>query len=230
MTMLLLPTVVFTVMVVLNTMVNLSDDAVAVPIMDILIVLLMWILLSFPAVFAGATLSSRTNKLTFPTHTSSFAREIPPIPWYKGKLSAILWGGLVSFSTFFVNFNAILDSVWYGQIYATFGFAMLVFLLVCTVTGVSTAALVFQRFLSEDHQWWWPAFSIGGASGGYMFLYSVYWFLGLEVSPDTPLMYGLYFGYMTLLSLAATVTFGSIGVLSSLWFNRMIYGKVEVNT
>lgn len=41
--------------------------------------------------------------------------------------------------------------------------------------------------------------------------------------------YVLYFGYMTMLSMAIFLTTGTVGFLSCLWFTKLIYGSIKVD-
>ena len=173
-------------------------------------------------------MASRTEKLSFPTVTSDLIREIPSIPWYKRSPMSVLVGGIVPFSALYVEFFFIMTAMWMDQYYHVFGFAMLVYLITCISAGLVTTMLVWIQLHAESHRWWRFSFFAVGGTKGYIFVYSVYWFNSfLDASLDTPLVYGLYFGYMFLVSLVVMLIMGAIGILAGLWFTRKIYRKME---
>ena len=172
-------------------------------------------------------MASRTEKLSFPTVTSDLIREIPSIPWQVRMPMSVLMGGIVPFICPLFKFFSILTAMWMDQHYSVFRFAMLSYLITCMSAGLVTTILVSVQLSFENHRWWWFSFFAAGGTGGYAFVYSVYWFNSyLHASLDTPLVYGLYFGYMFLVSLAVMLITGAIGVLAGLWLTRKIYRKM----
>ena len=75
---------------------------------------------------------------------------------------------------------------------------------------------------------WWRSFFVSGACGGYVFLYSTYYFwTRLDVANIIGAM--LYFGYMAAISAALSLLTGAVGVGASLWFTRKIYASIKVD-
>ncbi len=69
---------------------------------------------------------------------------------------------------------------------------------------------------------WCPSFLAPAASGGYLFLYSVYYFkTRLFITDSTSIL--LYFGYMFLISTVFSLVTGTIGYLSTFVFVKKIY-------
>lgn len=65
-------------------------------------------------------------------------------------------------------------------------------------------------------------------SGLYVFLYSaVYYATRLEITH--PVSATLFFGYMAVISWCFFLLAGSVGFLSTLVFNRAIYGSIKVD-
>ncbi len=72
------------------------------------------------------------------------------------------------------------------------------------------------------------SFLAPSASGGYLFLYSVYYFKSqLKISDGTSIM--LYFGYMFLISAVFSLVTGTIGYLATFSFVRRIYSAIKVD-
>jgi transmembrane 9 superfamily protein 2/4 len=69
---------------------------------------------------------------------------------------------------------------------------------------------------------------VSSACGFYVWMYSMYYYwTRLDVNNFIGSM--LYFGYMSVISGALGLLTGAIGVASSLWFTRKIYGSIKVD-
>lgn len=80
----------------------------------------------------------------------------------------------------------------------------------------------------QDYNWWWRSFLTPGVSGLYVFLYSaVYFSTRLEITNTVSSI--VYFGYMAVISWGFFLLAGSVGFLSTLWFNMRIYGSIKVD-
>ena len=104
---------------------------------------------------------------------------------------------------------------------------MVLVILVITCSEITIVMCYFQ-LCNEDYNWWWRSFLSAGSSGGYLFLYSVWYYLSkLSISGFVPTM--LYFTYMAMASITFFLLTGSIGFFSCFWFVRKIYGAIKVD-
>ena len=88
--------------------------------------------------------------------------------------------------------------------------------------------MCYFQLCNEDYNWWWRSFLSAGSSGGYLFLYSIWYYLSkLNISGFVPTM--LYFTYMSMASITFFLLTGSIGFVSCFWFVRKIYGAIKVD-
>lgn len=112
---------------------------------------------------------------------------------------------------------------------------ILLLLLVATI-GMATVYLILQ---SENHKWWKPAFSIGGALSTYTFFLSVLFFIGrlLATADDGStnkyelslrLLVG-YLAYNMLIGWVIYIMMGAVGFLASFGFMRYLYSKVRLD-
>ena len=69
-------------------------------------------------------------------------------------------------------------------------------------------------------------FYTAGACALYVYGDSFHYFSQLESSSSAT--YILYFGYMTLICIALGIMTGSVGLFSTLYFNRTIYSYIKV--
>merc|ERR1712140_52403 len=100
------------------------------------------------------------------------------------------------------------------KIYYVYGFMLLVFLILLTVTVCVTIVCTYFLLNAEDYRWQWTSFMAAGSTAGYVFFYSFYYFFFKTK------MYGLfqttfYFGYMGVFSL-------SLGIL---WHCGLCWNK-----
>ena len=160
--------------------------------------------------------------------TSALPRPIPEQPFYLSMGFAMLVGGLLPFGTVFVELFFILSSLWLDQYYYVFGFLLLVFVLLAVTCAEISIVLVYFQLCAENHRWWWSSFMSPAASGGYLFLYSLYYFkTRLLMTDNTSIL--LYFGYMFLIASIFALITGTMGFLATFSFTRRIYGAIKVD-
>jgi len=67
-----------------------------------------------------------------------------------------------------------------------------------------------------------------GSSGGYVLLYGwIYFVTKLQIDKVVSVI--LYFGYMTIMASVFFLVTGSIGMISTFFFVRTIYGSIKVD-
>ncbi|CAI5717095.1 unnamed protein product [Hyaloperonospora brassicae] len=222
------PGILFSLFFFLNLFVWGAGSDAAVPFGSILLVFFLWTGISVPLVFAGAYFGFKTAPITFPVATSNIPRPIPPQPSYMTHMSAAAVGGILPFGAIFVELFFVLSSLWTDKYYYVFGFLLLAFVILINTCAEITIVLTYFQLCAEDYNWWWRSFFVSGACGGYVFLYSTYYFwTRLDVANVIGAM--LYFGYMAAISAALSLLTGAVGVGASLWFTRKIYASIKVD-
>jgi len=81
---------------------------------------------------------------------------------------------------------------------------------------------------SEDYRWQWTSFMAAASTSGYVYLYSIYYFLFKTK------MYGIfqtvfYFSYMGLFCVMLGIMCGSLGYTGASMFVKKIYGNVKID-
>jgi len=114
------------------------------------------------------------------------------------------------------------------KIYYVYGFMLLVFLILLVVTVCVTIVCTYFLLNAEDYRWQCTSFFAGASTSGYVYLYSIYYFLFKTK------MYGLfqtmfYFGHMALFSLGLGIMCGTVGYVGSHYFVRKIYSTVKID-
>mmetsp|Transcript_4848 Transcript_4848/g.11567 ORF Transcript_4848/g.11567 Transcript_4848/m.11567 type:complete len:676 (-) Transcript_4848:170-2197(-) len=202
-----------------------SSDAV--PFTTMLVLIVLWFGISTPLVFVGAYFGYKADAIEYPVKTSNIPRQIPDQPWFMTWPFTVIIGGLLPFGACFVELYFILASVWMDYYYYVFGFLFLVFFILIITCAEITLLFNYFQLCNEDYHWWWRSFTNAGATSAWVFLYSFWYFRKLEA--NTFATYVLYFGYMGLASLGLFLMTGFVGAMSTLYFNKTIFGSLKVD-
>ncbi|EAN94265.1 hypothetical protein C3747_13g175 [Trypanosoma cruzi] len=191
-------------------------------------IFLLWMLISLPLTFLGASFSFRQDPPANPVRVGRLAREIPPQMWANSPSFLYVIPPIFPLSTIILELNFVLQALWAGQVYYVFGFLALVFLLWIAITALMTVFHLYYVLCYENHQWWWISFILSGGLGIHVFIYSIYFYCTqLAISSFASSL--LYFMYMGLLSCAYGLAAGAIGLTSGICFVRTIYASIKVD-
>lgn len=122
----------------------------------------------------------------------------------------------------------IFTAFWSYKFYYVYGFVLLVYAILTMVTICTTIVAVYFVLNSENYHWQWIAFTAAGSTSGYVFLYSIFYFL-YKTQMSGLLQICFYFGYMFLFSSALFFMCGTIGTWGATMFVRKIYTNVKID-
>ena len=223
------PGLCFFTFIFFNTILAFFRSTASVPFLDLVIVAAMWCCISIPLVFLGAYFGYKEETIAFPTVTSTIGRAIPEPPSTVSKpVFSICLAGLIPFAAAYVELFFIMTSLWMDQFYYVFGFTLAVYIILLITCAEITVLLTYYQLCAENHRWWWFSFLTAGGNALYTYCYSLFWFRSLEASKML-ITYMLYFGYMFLICTAIFLVTGSVGMLTSFWFIRKIFGSIKVD-
>ncbi|KAI8912990.1 hypothetical protein DFJ77DRAFT_466226 [Powellomyces hirtus] len=228
MTATLVPGIVFLIFTFLNFFLIGAHSSAAVPFSTMLALIALWFLVSLPACMFGAYFGFRAPAISNPVKTNQIPRQIPPQPLYLNKWIASLIGGILPFGAIFIELWLIMNSIWFGRVYYVFGFLFLVFAILVVTCSEVAVLMCYFHLCSEDYYWAWRSFLTAGASGFYVFLYSIIYYtrnLALDNFPSTV----LYFGWSLVMSILFSILTGAVGYLSTLYFVRKIFASIKVD-
>ena len=221
------PSFFFGIFFLMNLLAVAKRSGDAVPFIRMIELLVIWFGVSTPLVFVGAFFGYKVDAFDYPVNVSSLPRQIPDQPWYLKPTITLFFGGILSFGSCFLELYFILSSIWMDQYYYIFGFLSLTFLILLVTVAESTILLNYIQLCYEDYHWWWRSFMNGGSIAIFVYLYAMSYFKQLET--NSVATYFLYFGYMGLICFALFLLTGSLGVLTSLWFNKKIFGAIKID-
>ena len=227
------PAVLLTLFITLNVglYISLGKVSTSVSFSTVLIAFLLWVCVSTPLVFVGSYFGYKQGTIEVPTKTNHMARFIPDSSntnWFVKLPHSALLAGVLPFGSVCIELSFIMGALWMNQIYYIMGFIMVVCIIL--TISCSTVSMVFCYFqlCNEDHKWWWKSFYNCASIGFFLFLYSI-WYLTAKLDIVGLWPFIVYIVYMGIISFACALYCGGVGVLSSFWFVRKIYGAVKVD-
>lgn len=224
----LYPSIIGFIFIGINVVVSMQGSSTTAPIGTLLSILLLWIGVSTPMVFIGSYFGFKKESIATPVRTNQIARHIPDQVWYTSPLFSIVLGGILPFGAVCIELFFIMSAMWLHQYYYIFGFLFAVLLILIVTCAEITIVLCYFQLCNEDYRWWWRSFLASGSSAGYLFLYSVWYYISkLNTQGFIPTV--LYFSYMSMITVTFFMITGSIGFFSCLWFVRTIYGAIKVD-
>lgn len=201
----------------------------AIPFEAVLAVIAIWIFVGFPLTLLGGITGKRlAGNFEAPVRTKNFAREIPPTPWFRRLPVQMMIAGFLPFSAIYIELFYIFNSIWARGSYQLFGILTLVFIILLIVTACITIAVTYFQLAMEDWRWWWHSFLSGGATGIFIYGYSIFYFL-FRSQMNGFLQAVFYFGYMTVVSYFFFLMLGTVGFYASLYFVRAIYRNLHTD-
>ncbi|KNC99317.1 uncharacterized protein SPPG_05567 [Spizellomyces punctatus DAOM BR117] len=121
-----------------------------------------------------------------------------------------------------------MNSIWFSRIYYVFGFLALVFVILIVTCSEVAVLMCYFHLCAEDYYWPWRAFLTAGASGYYVFLYSIIYYIQRLTIDNFPSAV-LYFGWSLVMSLLFSILTGTVGYFAALVFVRKIFASIKVD-
>lgn len=221
---LVLPGIAFSTFFVINVFMWAMGSIGAAPFLTMFLLLFLWLGVSVPLAFAGTYLGYRRKAYDFPVRTNQIPRPIPPQPAFLSSPAVHLAVGILPFGVAAIELRLILNSIYADEFYHFFGFLVAVFTLLAVTCAEVSVVLVFAKLSNSDYHWWWDSWFASGASGIYVWLYSLH-YLATSPGADASNVVSnfLFIAYSFLSALSFTLLTGCVGFMSSLAFVRRIY-------
>lgn len=224
----LFPSLVATIFFILDMCLLFEGSSGAVPFSTFFTLIVLWFGVSTPLVFVGSYFGYKKEAYKPPVRVNLIPRPIPAQPWYMHPMLTVLFGGILPFGAVSVELFFIMSALWLHQVYYIFGFLFLVMAILVATCAETTILMCYFQLCNEDYRWWWRSLLSSGSCAGYIFLYSIWYFMTeLDINGLVPAM--LYFGYMLIISISFFLLTASIGFFSCFWFVDKIYGSIKVD-
>jgi len=232
MTALLFPGLLFTCVFVLNLFTWAQASSTALPFSTLLALACLWLLIQLPLVHLGSYYGYyRSEAWTHPTRTNTIPRQLPPLAWYtRNQFTLPLLAGLIPFAVLFIELLFVFKSLYLDKssYYYVFGFLSIISGLLTITVAETVMITTYIQLCAEDYRWWWQSFYVGGASGFWIFIYSL-WYYATRLHIEGFVSSLLFFSYSALACMVYALATGTIGFLMAYAFIRRIYGGVKVD-
>jgi len=176
----------------------------------------------------GSWLGEKAPCIPVPTETSDTVRPIPESRWTKYKKLSALGCGVLCFGVLQVELHFLMAAIWSQANYLGLGYILTVTLMATIVCAEYTICVCYLQLSSDDHDWWWTAFQNGAAVAGYMTIYSIFYNVR-HINLEGIYSNVSYFTCMFVATICIGMVCGSIGLLSCLWFTRIIYSAIDLD-
>ncbi|GEQ72030.1 hypothetical protein JCM33374_g5716 [Metschnikowia sp. JCM 33374] len=223
----LVPGVLFGVFIFLNFFLINVNSSGAIPAGTMVAIMVIWFAISLPLSVVGSIWQSKRSTLSVPVRTNQIPRQIPPQHWYLRTIPAMIMCGLFPFGSIAVELYFIYSSIWFNRIYYMFGFLFFCFILMVLTTALITVLSIYYTLCGENYKWQWKSIFVGGGCSIYVFIHSLFFISDETLTGFTSLV--LFVGYSGIISLLTFLVGGSIGFLSTLFFNRKIFSEIKID-
>jgi transmembrane 9 superfamily protein 2/4 len=222
----LFPGLLFGLIFVINLFVWAQASSTALPFGTLVGISFLWLFIQVPLVYVGSWYGYvRSSPWEHPTKTTSIARQIPRQAWYIKPLQSILLAGLIPFAVIFIELLFVFQSLWQDKsgYYYVFGFLFFVTIILLITIAEVTIVTIYVQLCSENYNWWWQSFMVGGGSAAWIFLYCIwYYFTKLHISGFVSSL--LFFAYSGMACIVYGLLTGTVGFLTAYGFVKRIYG------
>lgn len=222
------PGILMTLFLALNVFLTIYGSAKSVRVFTILALFVIWIGIAAPLVFTGSFIGFKQDIISAPTRTNQIARVVPPLNAFLASPLCSVVIGIMPFSTICIEVYFLMGAIWLHQYYFLMGYLLIITLLVGIICCLLSVVMCYVRLCSEDHRWWWKAFMDSASCGFWFFLYSI-WFCVFRMNFKGIMPIIVYFTYMSMASIAATLFCGSVGFITTLYFTKIIYSTVKLD-
>eukprot|EP01064_Diplonema_japonicum_P002849 TRINITY_DN11842_c0_g1_i2.p1 TRINITY_DN11842_c0_g1~~TRINITY_DN11842_c0_g1_i2.p1 ORF type:complete len:576 (+),score=145.41 TRINITY_DN11842_c0_g1_i2:58-1785(+) len=220
----LLPGTIAAMIFLLNLVAVYYNSQQAIPFTTMVAVVLIWLFVSLPLVVVGTFIGRHRKKVDI-LRVSQIPRHIPEKSHYShGWIAA---GGILPFGSIFIELYFVFTSFWNYKYYYVYGFMLLVYVILLLVTMCLAVVFTYYLLNSEDYRWQWSSFALGASTSGYVFLYSVYFFL-FKTNMAGFFMTMFYFGYMALFCGALAILCGTVSFITADMFVNRIYRNIKL--
>ncbi|KAH6663055.1 hypothetical protein B0J14DRAFT_524491 [Halenospora varia] len=227
----LFPGLLFALVFILNLFVWAQASSTALPFGTLVGIIMLWLCIQLPLVYIGSWYGYiRHGAWEHPTKTTVIPRQVPVQPWYIKSPASILLAGLIPFAVIFIELLFVFQSLWQDKsgYYYVFGFLSVVSVILILTIAEVTIVTIYIKLCSEDYNWWWHSFAVGGGSAVWVFLYCVwYYFTKLHIQGFISSL--LFFSYSFIACVVYGLLCGTVGFLTAYAFVRRIYGAIKAD-
>ncbi len=131
-------------------------------------------------------------------------------------------------SAVFVELIYIFLSIWGEYFYYVFGFLLVIMIILVAVSAEIAIVLCYFQLCNGDHRWWWTSFYTPASTGLFVAGYAVFHYFS-AMQNMTALSTVMYFGHTLAFSAIIGLVTGTVGLISSFVFVKIIYSLIKAD-
>jgi len=225
----LFPGICFGIAFALNFIAVAYDSLASIPPGTMMVMLILWLCVSAPLTLVGTVIGRNWNGTADnPCRVTPVPRPIPERKWYLHPAMNVFLGGILPFGSIFIEMYFIFTSFWHYKYYYVYGFMLLVYIILAVVSICITIVSTYFLLNAEDYHWQWVAFLSAASTAGYVFLYSIYYFLA-KTKMNGFFQTTFYFGYTAMFCIGLAFLTGSLGFSGTSVFVKKIYQHIKID-
>lgn len=220
------------IIAIISTSLNITayfySSSAAMPILTVLEITALMCFVYLPLFAFGLLLGKRYRMKRPITYRINSVQS----PILRGKnvfnhpLVLIFCGGILPFSSIYVEIYYVFTSFWNYKFYYVYGFTLASFALFAVSVACVAIVATYSTLNSEDYRWHWVSFLSAGSVGFYLYLYAIYYYF-FKTSMSGYFQFTFYFSYMIMGSLYLGLVAGAIGYTASYSFVKRIYSNIK---
>ena len=212
----------------LNIVAVVYSSSAAIPLLTILEVAALLIFVYLPLFLLGLVLGKRYRaKRPLGQRVNSIQSPILREKYmFNHPLVLILCGGILPFSSIYVEVYYVFTSFWNYKFYYVYGFTLMSFILFALSVACVAIVTTYSTLNSEDHRWHWISLLSSGSVGLYLYIYATYYYL-FKTKMSGVFQFVFYFAYMIMGSAYLALVAGAIGYTASYCFVQRIYSNIK---
>ncbi|KAF7376177.1 Transmembrane 9 superfamily member [Mycena sanguinolenta] len=238
-----LPTIIFTIVFLLDLFLIGAGSSGAVPFGTMLFIIILWFGISAPLSAVGGYFGSKhgvwisisfrscliiSRPSNIPSASIKSPAKFPQHPNTFVRWRQLLLAGILPFGAAFVELYFVLSSLFASRAYYAFGFLALTAGIVGLTTATVSILFTYFCLCAEEYRWHWRAFLTGGGSAFWLLAYGLF-FWASRLSLHSMSSAILYLGYLFLLVTFDFLITGTIGFLASYWAVRRLYSAIRID-
>jgi len=197
----------------------------------ILVLLFLWGLVSVPMCILGTVFGRHWTSYgdganANPCRVKRIPSPIPRLAWYLRPIPLALAAGVLPFGSIFIEMYFVFTSFWNYKVYYVYGFMLIVLLILVVVQACSSVVATYALLNAENYHWQWTSLASGFATGLYLYLYSVYYFVS-RTSMTGLFQVLFYFGAQLIFCTGIGLICAATGHLAANRFVRAICRTVK---
>jgi len=105
---------------------------------------------------------------------------------------------------------------------------MVIMIVLVIVSAEVAIVQCYFLLVNGDHRWWWRSFFTPAFSGVFVALYGIFYYFS-SMKDVTGISMLVYFGYVIGFAVLISLVTGTVGLISTFLFVKLIYSLIKID-